>query len=146
MCASDFSVALLTSRQTSYEHGTHKGSWCWLHLPPCRSHHQSWFDINKLFIDVFYYFYHSSKQKQEFCDVLYSLLNRRQWRSLFTSEPPTILKHCPTRWLSLLRCVGRYLTQFDGLLFVMWGGKEHRWESSYKTSPTFSFVYTSFNG
>ena len=63
-------------------------------------------DIDKLFIDVFYYFYHSSKRKQEFCDL---------WCSLFTSEPQTILKHCTTRWLSLLRCVGRYLTQFEGL-------------------------------
>ena len=63
-------------------------------------------DIDQLFIDVFYYFYHSSKRKQEFCDL---------WWSLFTSEPQTILKHCPTRWLSLLRCIGRFLTQFDGL-------------------------------
>lgn len=63
-------------------------------------------DIDKLFIDIFYYFYNSSKRKQEFCDL---------WCSLFTSEPQTILKHCPTRWLSLLRCVGRYLMQLDGL-------------------------------
>ena len=63
-------------------------------------------DIDQPFIDVFYYFYHSSKRKQEFCDL---------WCSLFTSEPQTILKHCPTRWLSLLRCVGRYVAQFDGL-------------------------------
>ena len=26
------------------------------------------------------------------------------------------MKHCTTRWLSLLRCVGRYIAQFDGLL------------------------------
>ena len=26
-----------------------------------------------------------------------------------------ILKHCPTRWLSLLKCVHRYLRQYDGL-------------------------------
>lgn len=38
------------------------------------------------------------------------------WCSLFDSEPKTILKHCPTRWLSLLRCVRRYLEQFEGLL------------------------------
>ena len=63
-------------------------------------------DIDQLFIDVFYYFFHSSKRKQEFCDL---------WCSLFTSEPQTILKHCPTRWLSLLRCVGRFISQFDGL-------------------------------
>lgn len=64
-------------------------------------------DIDQLFVDVFYYFYHSSKRKQEFCDL---------WCSLFTSEPQTVLKHCTTRWLSLLRCVGRYISQFDGLM------------------------------
>ncbi len=64
-------------------------------------------DIDKLFVDVFYFFFHS-KRKQEFCDI---------WNSLFTSEPQTILKHCTTRWLSLLRCVDRYLNQFDGLKF-----------------------------
>lgn len=63
-------------------------------------------DIDQLFIDVFYHFFHSSKRKQVFCD---------NWRSLFTSEPEVILKHCPTRWLSLLRCVGCYLAQYDGL-------------------------------
>ena len=63
-------------------------------------------DIDQLFIDVFYFFFHSSKRKQVFCD---------HWCSLFTSEPGVILKHCPTRWLSLLRCVGRYLSQYDGL-------------------------------
>ena len=63
-------------------------------------------DIDQLFIDVFYHFFHSSKRKQEFCDL---------WCSLFTTEPEVILKHCPTRWLSLLRCVGRYLSQYDGL-------------------------------
>ena len=63
-------------------------------------------DIDHLFVDVFYYFFHSSKRKEEFCDL---------WYSLFTSDPQTILKHCTTRWLSLLRCVGRYLTQFHGL-------------------------------
>ena len=64
-------------------------------------------NIDQLFIDVFYYFYHSSKRNQQFADV---------WRSFFTTEPEVILKHCPTRWLSLLRCVGRYLSQLDGLL------------------------------
>ena len=35
---------------------------------------------------------------------------------MFTSEPGVILKQCPTRWLSLLRCVDRYLKQIDGLV------------------------------
>ena len=64
-------------------------------------------DIDQLFIDVFYHFYHSSKRTQQFED---------NWRDLFTTEPETILKHCPTRWLSLLRCVQRYLDQLDGLI------------------------------
>ena len=63
-------------------------------------------DIDQLFIDIFYHFKHSSKRKQEFNDI---------WCSLFTSEPEVILKHCTTRWLSLLRCVGRYISQYDGL-------------------------------
>ena len=33
-----------------------------------------------------------------------------------TTEPTIILKHCPTRWLSLLRCVKRYITQLDPLI------------------------------
>ena len=63
-------------------------------------------DIDQLFIDIFYYFHHSSKRKQQFVDL---------WCSLFTTEPEVILKHCPTRWLSLLKCVDRYLRQYDGL-------------------------------
>ena len=63
-------------------------------------------DIDQLFIDIFDYFYHSSKRNQQFADL---------WCSLFTSEPKTILKHCSTRWLCLLRCVGRYIEQFQGL-------------------------------
>ena len=63
-------------------------------------------NIDQLFIDIFYHFYNSSKRHQEFAD---------HWYSLFTSEPKSILKHCPTRWLSLLHCVGRYLAQYEGL-------------------------------
>jgi hypothetical protein len=38
------------------------------------------------------------------------------WCPLFTTEPEVILKHCPTRWLSLLKCViDRHLRQYDGL-------------------------------
>ena len=58
-------------------------------------------NIDQLFVDIFYYFYHSSKRGQLFVD---------HWCSLFDDEPKTILKHSPTRWLSLLRCVRRYLT------------------------------------
>jgi hypothetical protein len=61
-------------------------------------------DIDQLFID--FYFHHSSTRKQLFVDL---------WISLFTTEPEVILKHCPTRWLSPLKCVDRYVRQYDGL-------------------------------
>ena len=64
-------------------------------------------DIDQLFIDIYYYFQHSSKRNQEFVDM---------WHSFYTSEPKVILKHCPTRWLSLLRCIERYLYQLPGLI------------------------------
>lgn len=64
-------------------------------------------NIDQLFVDIFYFFYHSSKRGQTFID---------HWCSLFDDEPKSIVKHSPTRWLSLLRCVRRYLDQFDGLV------------------------------
>ena len=57
-------------------------------------------------IDVFYWFHHSRKRKQQFVD---------HWCSLFTDKPSTILKHYPACWLSLLKCVNRYLSQYQGL-------------------------------
>ena len=63
-------------------------------------------NIDQLFIDIFYYFHHSSKRKQQFIHL---------WCSLFSTELDVILKHCPTRSLSLLKCVDRYLRQYDGL-------------------------------
>ena len=63
-------------------------------------------NIDQLFIDIFHYFQHSSKRKQQFVNL---------WYSLFTTEPEVILKDCPTRWLSLLKCVDRYHRQYDGL-------------------------------
>ena len=68
-------------------------------------------DIDQLFVDVFYYFHHSSKRKQQFVDLFCG----SSWCSLFSTEPEIILKHCPTRWLSLLKCVDQYLRQYDGL-------------------------------
>ncbi len=63
-------------------------------------------NIDELFVDIFYFFHHSSKRKQLYADL---------WCSLFTTEPEVILKHCTTRWLSLLRCVNRYISQLEGL-------------------------------
>ncbi len=64
-------------------------------------------DIDLLFIDIYYYFQHSSKRNQQFFDM---------WHSFYINEPKVLLKHCQTRWLSLLRCIRRYLDLFDGLL------------------------------
>ena len=98
-------------------------------------------DIDQLFIDVFYYFFHSSKRKQEFCDL---------WCSLFTSEPQTILKHCPTRWLSLLRCVGRFISQFDGLKsYFLSCSEAETWKvvsmKIHLQNLSFSFSHISFH-
>ena len=40
-------------------------------------------DIDQLFVDIFYFFYHSSKRKEQFAE---------NWHSLFSSEPSTIQK------------------------------------------------------
>ena len=84
------------------------GCICHLANPTIKASLQSLpIDIDQLFVDVYYYFFHSSKRKQKFQD---------RCCSLFTSEPSTVLKHCPTRWLSLLHCVERYITQLGGLI------------------------------
>ncbi len=64
-------------------------------------------DIDQLFIDIYYYFQHTSKRSQEFVDM---------WHSFYSDEPKVLLNHCQTRWLSLLRCIRRYLDLLDGLL------------------------------
>ena len=62
--------------------------------------------VDELLIDVYYHFAHSAKRKEQyreflvFCDV----------------EPLKILKHASTRWLSLERCVNRFLQQWPALL------------------------------
>ena len=64
-------------------------------------------DIDKLIVDIYYYFYHIvvSKRHQEFDDL---------WQSLFSSDPDAIMKHCPTCWLSLIRCVDNHaIGKFD---------------------------------
>ena len=64
-------------------------------------------DVDQLFVDIFYHFYHSSKRHENLAEI---------WRSFFTTEPEVVLKHCPTRWLSLLRWFDRYLKQLEGLI------------------------------
>ena len=48
-------------------------------------------DIDQLFVDISYFFYHNRKRKEQFAE---------NWRSLFSSEPSTILKHCTTELIS----------------------------------------------
>ena len=45
-------------------------------------------DIDQLFIDIYYYFKHSSKRNQQFVDM---------WHSFYNNEPKVLLKHCQTR-------------------------------------------------
>ena len=49
------------------------------------------FDIDKLFVDVIFFFLHNSKTKGNFVTS----------RIIFSSESQTILNHCTTRWLRL---------------------------------------------
>ena len=53
-------------------------------------------DIDQLFIDVYYYFQHSSKRNKGFVDI---------WHCFYANEPKVLFKHCKTQWLSLLRCI-----------------------------------------
>ena len=64
-------------------------------------------DIDQLFIDIFYHFHRSSKGSSSL--LMFGAL------FFFSTEPRVILKHCPTRWLSLLRCVDQYIRQSDGV-------------------------------
>ena len=62
--------------------------------------------VEELLIDVYFHFNHSAKRKEqyheflEFCDV----------------APLKILKHASTRWLSLEKCINRFLQQWPALL------------------------------
>ena len=59
-------------------------------------------DIDQLFVDIF--ITAANVCRTEFRDL---------WCFLFTTEPSKILKHCTTRWLSLLRCVRRFINMTD---------------------------------
>ena len=62
--------------------------------------------IDGLLIDVYYHFEHSSKRYHEFHEVL------EEFEGI---APLSIVKHCPTRWLSLERAVRRLLTLWPAL-------------------------------
>ena len=61
--------------------------------------------VDDLLVDIFYYFKHSSKRIQDF----------KEFQEFTETDEEEILKHCPTRWLSLERVVNRTLSQFKAL-------------------------------
>ena len=67
-------------------------------------------DTDKLSIDVFYYFIIVVAKGNKSSVTLGA-------PSLFLKNPRLYFKHCPTHWLSLLSCVGHYISQYDGLFF-----------------------------
>lgn len=62
-------------------------------------------NIDDLLVDIFYYFKHSSKRIEEF----------QAFQDFTETDNEQILKHCPTRWLSLGKVVKRTLSQFVAL-------------------------------
>ena len=61
--------------------------------------------IDDLLVDIFYHFHHSAKRKEEY----------KEFVDFCEVDPLKILKHCSTRWLSLLKCIGRTLHQWAAL-------------------------------
>lgn len=62
--------------------------------------------VEELLIDVYFHFNHSAKRKEEY----------REFLEFCDVAPLKILKHASTRWLSLQRCVNRFLQQWPVLL------------------------------
>ena len=62
--------------------------------------------IDGLLIDIYYHFKHSSKRYYEFAEIL------QEFEGIATLN---IVKHCPTRWLSLERAVKRLLLLWPAL-------------------------------
>ena len=62
--------------------------------------------IDGLLIDIYYHFKHSSKRYYEFAEIL------QEFEGI---APLNIVKHCPTRWLSLERAVKRLLLLWPAL-------------------------------
>ncbi|XP_046402959.1 uncharacterized protein LOC124168735 [Ischnura elegans] len=63
-------------------------------------------NVDENIIDIFYYLERSAKRKEKF----------RKFQTLHDTEVRKILKHVPTRWLSLKRCLDRILDQWNPLL------------------------------
>ena len=61
--------------------------------------------LDDFFVDLYYFFDKSAKRKEEF----------REFQSFVGVKELKIIKHCPTRWLSLERVIKRLLQQWDAL-------------------------------
>ena len=62
--------------------------------------------VEELLIDVYFHFSHGAKRKEEY----------REFLEFCDVAPLKILKHASTRWLSLEKCVNRFLQQWPALL------------------------------
>ena len=62
-------------------------------------------NMDDLLVDIFYFFKNSSKRIEDF----------KEFQDFTSSEQEKILKHCPTRWLSLQKVVERTLSQYEAL-------------------------------
>ena len=63
------------------------------------------FKVEDLLVDIFYFFYHSSKRIQEF----------KAFQEFTKVNEDKILKHFPTKWLSLEKVVNRTLSHLTAL-------------------------------
>ncbi|XP_077581558.1 zinc finger BED domain-containing protein 5-like [Stigmatopora nigra] len=63
------------------------------------------FKVDDFLVDIFYFFQHSHKRLQDF----------KEFQDFTETDQERILKHCPTRWLSLGKVVKRVLNQYDAL-------------------------------
>lgn len=59
--------------------------------------------INDLLVDIYFFFHRSSLRTHRFNEL----------QELYGEEPSKILKHGPTRWLSVGRCLDRVLLKWD---------------------------------
>ena len=62
-------------------------------------------NVDEILIDIFYYLDKSSKRKQSFA----------KFQKLHDAEQHKFLKHICTRWLSVGKCLGRMMEQWDPL-------------------------------
>ena len=62
-------------------------------------------DVDTLLVDIFYHFNYRVKRKEIF----------REYQEFCGSEMQKVIKHASTRWLSLQKCAGRTISQWQAL-------------------------------